>query len=122
MRITFPKIVFACVLVVGSAYGIGIMRGAFGANGLRSLAGREEKQREIERLERENLRLWRENEAKKAYLEDLGTNPEHMRLKIQDSYKLVTPGTKEFIFQDGTQDGAQSERPSDNLPPVKPRP
>ncbi|HEY3838431.1 MAG TPA: hypothetical protein VGL72_17750 [Bryobacteraceae bacterium] len=100
MRISFPKIVFVCVLVVGSVYGIGILGGAFGANGLRSLAGSEAKRQQIEDLERQNQRLVRDNEAKRAYLEDLAINPEHMRLKIQDSYKLVTPGTKEFIVQD----------------------
>ena len=90
----------------GSAYGITLLRGSH------SVAGFDGKHRQIEQLERENEKLLRENEAKRTYLEDLRQNPDHLKLKIQDSYKLVSPGTKEFIVQDGTHEDT----------PAKPRP
>jgi cell division protein FtsB len=107
MRISFSKVVVACVLLGGTTYGITILRGSYNADGL-------EKRRQIEKLERENEILQREIEAKKNHIDRLQKNPEELKLEIEEKYKLVPPGSKSFILQDGTQ--------TDTPPSTKPRP
>ena len=107
MRISISKVFIACAVLAGTTYGITILRGSYIAEGL-------EKRRQIELLERQNEDLQRQIEAKKNHIDRLQKNPEEMKLEIEEKYKLVPPGTKSFILQDGTQ----TEAP----PPAKPRP
>jgi len=71
--------------------------------GSHSIAAFEEKRKQIELLERENEELHRDIAAKQNHLERLQKNPDELKLEIQNKLKLVTPGTKHFILQDGTQ-------------------
>ena len=98
MRVSPFKILFACALIGGMTYGITTLRGSYNSDGL-------EKRRQIEKLERENEILQREIEAKKNRIERLQKNPDELKLEIEEKYKLVTPGTKHFILQDGKSEG-----------------
>ena len=116
MRISLRNVLFVCVALVGSAYGITLLRGTLGAAGFHSMVGSDEKRRQIEQLERENEILAREIEAKKAHLNNLQQNPDLLKLEIEDRLKLVSPGTKNFILQEGTP--SREETP----PATEPRP
>jgi hypothetical protein len=96
MRISFRTVLLAVVMLVGATYGITRLRGSRSADAL-------EKRRQIDQLERQNEALQRQIEAKKTYLSNLQQNPEEYKLQIERSLKLVTPGTKQFILQDGKQ-------------------
>ena len=104
MRISTSKVLIACAVLAGTTYGITILRGSYNAEGI-------EKHRQIEQLERDNEVLQRQIEGKKNHIDRLQKYPEEMKLEIEEKYKLVTPGTKQFILQDG-----------DSQPPAKPRP
>jgi cell division protein FtsB len=104
MRISIRKVVFGCVLLAGGAYGITMVRGAH------SIAVFQEKRKQIEQLERENEDLHKDIAAKQNHLERLQKNPDELKLEIENKLKLVQPGTKHFILQDGTQpEGAAAE-------------
>ena len=107
MRISISKVFIACAVLAGTTYGITVLRGSYTAEGL-------EKRHQIELLEQENESLQRQIEAKKGHIDRLQKYPEEMKLEIEEKYKLVEPGTKSFILQDGTQ--------TDVPPPAKPRP
>ena len=93
-------------MVLGStAYGITFLRG------VRSF-GDSEKRRQIDQLETDIAILRRQITAKQNRLSDLRQNPDQLKLEIEDRLKLVPPGTKNFILQDGTQKDA----PPDNEP------
>jgi cell division protein FtsB len=96
MRISFRNVIFAFAMIGGATYGIKALRGYRSPEAV-------EKRRQIEQLERENEALQRQIEAKKTYLSNLQQNPEEYKLQIQRSLKLVTPGSKNFILQDGKQ-------------------
>ena len=96
MSISFRKVLLGCLLLGGTAYGIAALRSPH------SLVAFGEKRREIERLERENELLQRKNAAKQNYLTRLQQNPDELKLEIERRLKLVSPGTKQFILQDGT--------------------
>jgi hypothetical protein len=108
MRISISKVFVACAVLAGTTYGITVLRGSYNAEGI-------EKHRQIEQLERENEVLQRQIEAKKNHIERLQKYPEEMKLEIEEKYKLVAPGTKQFILQDG-------DTPTQVPPPAKPRP
>ena len=96
MRLSLIKILFACVALAGATYGIKTVRASYNSDGV-------EKRHQIEKLERDNEILQREIEVKKNRIERLQKNPDELKLEIEQKYKLVTPGTKHFILQDGTQ-------------------
>jgi hypothetical protein len=95
MRVSFPKILLACVVLGSATYGFSVLRSSY------NIGAGEEKRRQIELLERENEKLQREIAAKQNHLDDLKQNPDHLKLEIEDKLKLVSPGTKQFILQDG---------------------
>jgi len=95
MRVSIRKVILACVALAGTAYGITILRGSH------NLGGFAEKRRQIEQLEQENEKLQREIAAKRNHLTNLQQNPDELKLEIERKLKLVTPGTKHFILQDG---------------------
>jgi cell division protein FtsB len=109
MRISFRKVLFACLLLAGTTYGITILRGSH------NLGGFSEKRRQIEQLEQENESLHREIAAKQNRLSNLQQNPDELKLEIERRLKLVTPGSKQFILQDGVHE----DNPT---PAAKPRP
>ena len=96
MRVSLRKIVFACVMLAGATYGIAMLRGTH------SLATFEEKRKQIDQLEKENQALHREIAARQNHLDVITKNPDELKLEIQKRLKLVAPGTKQFILQDGT--------------------
>ncbi len=112
MRISFSKIVLTCVVLGGTTYGIATLRG------YRFVVGADDKHHQIEQLERENEDLQRQNSAKQDRVDDLRQNPEHLKLLIEDQYKLVGPGTKSFIVQDGEQ----VDKPVDPAPDSRAKP
>ncbi len=95
MRISLPKLVFGCILLGGVAYGVTVLRGPHG------IAGMQAKRSEIDSLEKENERLEREIAAKKDFLGRLEQNPDELELEIERRLKLVKPGKKVYILQDG---------------------
>jgi cell division protein FtsB len=95
MRNSLRKIALACVVLAGTSYGIMFLRSGH------TLAAFEEKRRQIEQLEHENETLQRDLAAKQAHLDRLEKDPDELKLEIQNSLKLVSPGTKQFILQDG---------------------
>ena len=107
MRISLRKIVFGCVVLAGTTYGITIMRGSH------SIAAFEEKRKQIDVLEHENESLHREIAARQNHLDRLQKNPDELKLEIQNKLKLVTPGTKQFFLQDGTPDSSGTSSPAD---------
>ena len=105
MRISIRKILFACLAVGGTAFGITI---------LRSPHSFSEKHHQIEQMEKENEVLIRKIADKKTYLERLQQNPDELSLEIKRRLMLVNPGSKSFILQDGAkrapQPGSGTER------------
>ena len=95
MRLSLGKIIFGCVLLGGATYGIAMLRSTH------SLATFEEKRRQIELLERENQELHRDIASRQSHLDRLQKNPDELKLEIQNKLKLVEPGSKQFILQDG---------------------
>jgi len=100
MRISIRKILFACFVLVGGAYGISVLRGPHGPS---------EKRREIDQLEKENEALIHKIADKQSYLERLQQNPDELSLEIKRRLLLVNPGSKNFILQDGTKPAPQPE-------------
>ena len=98
MRISIGKILFACLMVGGAAYGITILRSPHSFN---------EKHLQIEQLEKENEVLIRQIADKKSHLERLGQDPAELELEIKRRLMLVNPGSKSFILQDGTKRASQ---------------
>jgi hypothetical protein len=96
MRISIRNALFACLALGVTVYGITVLRGSY------NMTGGVEKRRQIDQLELENQKLHSEIESQQNYLADLKQNPEHLKLVIEDRLKLVSPGTKHFILQDGT--------------------
>ena len=96
MRITPGKVIFACFLLGSAAYGVTVLRGPHG------LAGMREKRSQIETLEKENEKLQKEIAAKKDFLTRLEQNPDELELEIEKRLRLVKPGKKVYILQDGT--------------------
>ena len=94
MKLSFWKIGYAVVLVVGVAYGFAEMRGP---NGLSRLM---EKRQEIRTLEQQNEALHKEIEAKKNRIGRLMDSPEEQELEIRKRLKLVKPGEKSYIMGD----------------------
>ncbi len=95
MKLSFWKIGYAAVLIAGAAYGFIEMRGP---NGLSRLM---EKRREIHSLEQQNETLHKEIEAKKNRIGRLVDSPEEQELEIRKRLKLVKPGEKSYILEDG---------------------
>lgn len=111
MRISFPKVAFGCLLLVGTGYGVTVMRGPHG------FAGLAEKRRQIELLEKQNEDLHRQIAAKREKLGRLEKNPDELALEIQERLKLVKPNSTVYILQDGTsvdpsQSGASPSAPA----------
>lgn len=100
MKLSFWKIGYAVVLVAGVAYGFAEMRGP---NGLGRLM---EKRQEIRSLEQQNENLHKEIEAKKNRIGRLMDSPEEQELEIRKRLKLVRPGEKSYILEDGQQPAA----------------
>lgn len=101
MRISIRKVLFACMVVGGTAFGITILRVPRTFN---------EKHRMIEQLEKENETLHRQIEAKQNHLEWIKRNPDQLELEIKRRLMLVNPGSKSFILQEGTKpEAAQPE-------------
>jgi hypothetical protein len=100
MRISIRKVLFACLVLGGAAYGITILRGPHAFN---------EKRLQIEQLEKENEILVHKIADKQAYLERLQQNPDELSLEIKRRLMLVNPGSKSFILQDGTKPAPQRE-------------
>lgn len=105
MRISFLKILFMCVMLAGGTYGVLALRNSH------AITSFDQKQHEIAQIEEENAGLAREIEARKHHLDDIQQNPEHMKLAIEDKLKVMPPGTKEFIVQDGVKTPAAKPRP-----------
>jgi cell division protein FtsB len=103
MRVSLRKIVFACVVLAGTTYGIAMLRGTH------SIATFEEKRKQIDQLEKENQALHREIAARQNHLDVISKNPDELKLEIQKRLKLVAPGTKQFILQDGTGSSATDD-------------
>ena len=97
MRISFGKLAFACVLIAGTAYGITVLRGPHGIGGL------AEKRRQIDQLEKENEALNKEIAAKREHLAEIQRDPQALELEIEKKLKLVKPGSKVYILQDGAK-------------------
>lgn len=95
MFISLRRILLICAVIAGVAYGITILRG------FRGIGSFDEKRKQIMQLERENEMLHREIEAKQNYINNLQQNPDQLKLEIERRLKLMTPGTKQFILQDG---------------------
>ena len=100
MRISIPKVLFGCLLVSGTTYGIMILRGP---NTF------DEKHRQIEQLEKENEILVHKIADKQTYLERLQKNPDELSLEIKRRLMVVEPGSKSFILQDGTKPAPRPE-------------
>lgn len=95
MKLSFWKIGYAAVLLAGVTYGFSEMRGPNGVSRLM------QKRREIHLLERQNETLHKEIEAKKNRIGRLMDSPEEQELEIRKRLKLVKPGEKSYILEDG---------------------
>jgi cell division protein FtsB len=91
----------ACLLVGGTTYGITVLRGPHGIGGL------AEKRREIEELEKQNEALNKEIVNKREHLTQIEQDPEALELEIEKNLKLVKPGSKVYIIQEGTKPDGQ---------------
>src|SRR5215469_6537617 len=100
MRKVIRNVLFAGMLLGGATYGIAVLRGTVKGIGPYRY-GDVEKQRQLTDLELDNEKLHRQIIEKQNYLEDVKQNPEHLKLLIEDRLKLLSPGTKEFVVQDG---------------------
>jgi cell division protein FtsB len=104
MRISFRKVVLAFVVLGSMTLGVTALRNSH------SIAAFEEKRHQIDQLEKENEKLQREIVSRQTRLTNLQQNPDELKLEIERRLKLVTPGTKQFILQDGTKvDGTNAD-------------
>jgi cell division protein FtsB len=103
MRFSISKVILFLVVLGGAAYGFLALRNS------RIVVASDEKRRQIEQLEQENGKLRRAVADKQTYVEELKNNPDRVRLIIKDQLKLVDPGTKNFLLQEG---------PSKEVPPA----
>lgn len=87
---------FACLAAVllVAIYAFVTLRGPQGLPAL------FEKRRDIREMERRNLELHREIEAKRQRIRRLQENQSDQELEIRDRLKLVKPGEKVFILQE----------------------
>jgi cell division protein FtsB len=103
-------------MVLGcAAFGITILRGSHTFSGFGGFGGFDDKRRQIEQLEKDNEALQREIAARRNRLTNLQQNPDELKLEIERRLKLVSPGTKQFILQDGTT-GDKPEHSSEPRP------
>jgi hypothetical protein len=112
MRISFRGVLLALVIVGGAAYGIARLRDFHNL-------GDTETRRQIRELQKENAELQNEIAARQNFLTRLQQNPDLLKLEIERRLKLVSPGTKQFILQDGVNAGSRSDTPA---PDTEPRP
>lgn len=101
MRISIRNVIFVCLLLGGTAYGVTMFRGPHAFS---------EKRRAIEQLEKENETLSKEIAAKQSYLSELQQNPDELELEIKRRLMLVNPGSKSFILQDGKKADSAAAR------------
>jgi cell division protein FtsB len=95
MRRPVFRIGYTVVFLMVATYAFFTLRGPRGIPGLM------EKRREIQELEKHNAALAREIELKHQRIRRLEENPSEQELEIRQRLKLVRPGEKVFILQDG---------------------
>ena len=98
MRLSAWKVGYAGLVLLGITYGVVVLRGPHGISAL------QEKRNQIQELERHNEQLHREIEAQKTRIEASRFDPNQQEIEIRQHLKLVKPGEKVFLIQDGRVD------------------
>ena len=106
MRLSAWKVGYAGLVLLGITYGVVVLRGPHGIAALRA------KQNQIQELEQRNENLQRAIEEQKTRIEGWRSNPDRQEIEIRQRLKLVKPGEKVYILQDGHE-------PLHNVDPAK---
>jgi cell division protein FtsB len=101
MKFSWSACAYAIVIMLAIGFGIYTLRGSQGIPALMK------KQEEIRALEKENEKLAREIEEKRAKIKRLQENPAEQDLEIRRQLKLVQPGEKVFNLQDQDKKSGQ---------------
>ena len=104
MRLSAWKVGYAGLVLLGITYGVVVLRGPHGISAL------QEKRNQIQELERHNEQLHRDIEAQKRRIEGSRYDPDQQDIEIRQHLKLVKPGEKVFLLQDGRGDVHNSPR------------
>jgi cell division protein FtsB len=95
MRVSAAKTAFIVAVLLVAAYAVYALRGP---NGIPAVL---EKREEIRQLEKRNADLAREIEQRRERISRLKESQSEQELEIRRRLKLVKPGEKVFILQDG---------------------
>ena len=92
MKVPFTRVAYVIVFLLAAIY-------AFFAFP-KGMHGWQEKQRQIQALEKRNASLAREVERKKEHIKRLDHNPAEQELEIRKRLKLAHPDEKVYIVGD----------------------
>ena len=92
MKVPFTRFAYAIVFLLAVIY----VFFAFP----RGMHGWQEKQRQIQDMEKRNASLAREVERKKEHIKRLDNNPAEQELEIRKRLKLANPDEKAYIVGD----------------------
>jgi cell division protein FtsB len=95
MRTPLSRIAYAAVVLLVAGYALGTLRGPRGIPAL------FEKRQQIQTLEERNQTLTREIERTREHVRRLASDPARQELEIRERLKLISPGDKVFIINDG---------------------
>ena len=89
--------VYAGIAIVGGIYAVGHLTGSQGVSALM------DKRHQIQKLEDETQQLRQENEERKAYLNDLKSNPDAQRRLVRERLHYVDEGAVDFKTPEETK-------------------
>ena len=92
MKVPFTRFAYAIVFLLAVVY-------AFFAFP-KGMHGWQEKQRQVQEMEKHNAKLAREVEHQKEHINRLNNNPAEQELEIRKRLKLARPDEKVFIVGD----------------------
>ncbi|MBZ5724776.1 MAG: septum formation initiator family protein [Acidobacteriia bacterium] len=91
MKVPLARFAYVTAFLIVAGYAFVTLRGPRGFHGL------EEKQQQIQQMEKRNAALAREVERKREHIRRLGNNPAAQDLEIRDRLHFVGPQDKVFI-------------------------
>lgn len=95
MKNSLKRLGYATAFLIVTGYAVVTLRGPKGIPALMA------KRQQIEQLEKRNAMLAQQNERLREHIQRLTDNPAQQELEIRQRLKLVRPGEKVYLFNNG---------------------
>lgn len=95
MKMSLNRLGYTAAFLAVMAYAVVILRGP---KGIPALMARRQ---QIEQLEKRNAVLAQQNERLREHIQRLADNPAQQELEIRQRLKLVRPGEKVYLLNNG---------------------